>query len=57
MSNVYFKCSRESCFGCVNGKCIILVKGYKDDMKCPFYKTKEEYLELKREDGTGDLQK
>ena len=36
----YFACSRNDCFGCMNGHCVVLITGYEDDYKCKFYKKK-----------------
>ena len=41
-------CNREDCFGCKEGKCIVLAKNNFGKRDCPFFKTKEQAAKDKK---------
>lgn len=38
-------CNRLECFGCEEGRCIVLIKKDFDEKKCVFFKTREQVAE------------
>ena len=45
MADFFPTCNRAVCFACVEGKCQVLAIGYKDPVKCPFFKTDKQVTE------------
>ena len=41
-------CNRKDCFGCEDGKCVVLVKNNFGPNGCPFFKTKQQAEEEKK---------
>lgn len=40
-------CNRTECFGCEDGRCVVLIDNNFKKMKCPFFKTREQVKQEK----------